>query len=467
MGWGFSGIEPDYESGFLNGHAEIIGFGTAMASQNSIAVWFLCGATIVVTNVTIIEDGAFYNCVKLPTITIPINTATIGANVFGSCIKLVSVSISSGVTNIGNGAFANCPSLTGITVDPLNPVYSSVSGVLFNQIQTTLLQCPQGIVGAFTIPSSTTVISDQAFQHCGNLTGVIIPDSVTNIGNSTFQYCTNLTSVALGANIVSIGTSDFLSCPSLVNITIPYGVTSFGDSAFEYCGSLTNFVMPNTVTNTGNSTFAYCTDLIGATISTNVTTIGDDLFWWDSNLSQVTIPNGVITIGTGAFGNGVGITSLIIPDSVTSIGAYAFNACPLVTLSIGNSVTNIGGWAFEGCINLATSVTIPSSVINIDQSGFSDDWRVPAFFFQGNAPTVGPDSFWNTHSATGYYLPNTSGWTNMLDALPTVLWNPQPQTSDGSFGVQNNQFGFNITGTTNIPIVVEATTNLANAVWTP
>ena len=50
---------------------------------------------------------------------------------------------------------------------------------------------------------------------------------------------------------------------------------------------------------------------------------------------------------------------------------------------------------------------------------------------------------------------------------PTVLWNPQTQTGDGSFGVQNNQFGFNITRTTNIPIVVEACTNLSNPTWIP
>jgi len=33
--------------------------------------------------------------------------------------------------------------------------------------------------------------------------------------------------------------------------------------------------------------------------------------------------------------------------------------------------------------------------------------------------------------------------------------------------VRNNQFGFNITGTTNIPIVVEASPSLAGPGWTP
>jgi len=73
---------------------------------------------------------------------------------------------------------------------------------------------------------------------------------------------------------------------------------------------------------------------------------------------------------------------------------------------------------------------------------------------------------YNTN-VTVYYLPGTTGWSNTYQGVPAVLWNPQIQASDGHFGVRSNQFGFNITGTANIPIVVEACTNLANPVWTP
>jgi hypothetical protein len=64
-------------------------------------------------------------------------------------------------------------------------------------------------------------------------------------------------------------------------------------------------------------------------------------------------------------------------------------------------------------------------------------------------------------------LPGATGWSNGIAGLTPVLWNPQAQTSDASFGVRTNKFGFNITGTTNIPIVVEACTNLANSGWMP
>ena len=48
-----------------------------------------------------------------------------------------------------------------------------------------------------------------------------------------------------------------------------------------------------------------------------------------------------------------------------------------------------------------------------------------------------------------------------------VLWNPQIQASGANFGVRSNQFGFNISGTNDFTVVVEACANLANLVWTP
>ena len=48
-----------------------------------------------------------------------------------------------------------------------------------------------------------------------------------------------------------------------------------------------------------------------------------------------------------------------------------------------------------------------------------------------------------------------------------MQWDPFGPSGTASFGVQNNQFGFNFTGPANLVIVVEACTNLASPVWTP
>jgi hypothetical protein len=71
------------------------------------------------------------------------------------------------------------------------------------------------------------------------------------------------------------------------------------------------------------------------------------------------------------------------------------------------------------------------------------------------------------NNATVYYLPGTTGWITIFDGRPTKLWNPQAQTIGATFGVQSNQFGFIITGTADIPIMVEVCTNLSCGIWVP
>ena len=66
-----------------------------------------------------------------------------------------------------------------------------------------------------------------------------------------------------------------------------------------------------------------------------------------------------------------------------------------------------------------------------------------------------------------FYLPGTMGWGAEFAGRPAVLWNPLVQTGDASFGVGSAGFGFNITGTADIPIVVEASTTLAHDDWVP
>jgi hypothetical protein len=94
--------------------------------------------------------------------------------------------------------------------------------------------------------------------------------------------------------------------------------------------------------------------------------------------------------------------------------------------------------------------------------------NLTAVYFTGNAPTQNEDEFYGD-PATAYFLLGTIGWSNFTaqaDAL-AKLWNPIIQGSGPNFGVSNGQFGFNITGNSNLPIAVEACTNLANPVWMP
>ena len=144
-----------------------------------------------------------------------------------------------------------------------------------------------------------------------------------------------------------------------------------------------------------------------------------------------------------AFSNCTSLTSVTIPDSVTSIGVAVFVQCTgLTSVTIGSSVTSIGYYAFGVC----TSLT--------------------GVYFRGNAPSDGGYMFEGADSVTVYYLAGTTGWGATFGERPTTLWNAQVETRDGNFGVRTNRFGFTITGIANIPIVVEACTNLGSVAWT-
>ena len=89
-------------------------------------------------------DGA----VAIPSTINGLPVTSIGDSAFYFRTSLTNVTIPGSITNIADGAFYDCYNLTTILVDGSNPVYSSVDGVLFNQTQTTLIQCPQGKAGS-------------------------------------------------------------------------------------------------------------------------------------------------------------------------------------------------------------------------------------------------------------------------------------------------------------------------------
>jgi hypothetical protein len=383
--------------------------------------------------VTAVGDGAFYDYGGLSSITIPSSVTTIGSNAFYNCTGLASVTMSDGLTNLAYGVFQGCSGLAEVT-----------------------------------IPATVIGIGDYAFQACDGLTTVTIPSGVASIAGNAFTHCIHLTAIAVAAQnpyytnahgvLFDKNQSTLIECPGGIvgDYTIPSGVTTVGDYAFDWCIGLTNVTIPYGLTTIGGSAFQSCSALAGITIPLSVVSIGENAFFAS------------------------GLTSVTIPSSVATIGADAFYGTPLVNIAIPGSVSNIEVGTFEYCTSLS-SVTIFGGVTNIGEYAFAECGNLTQVYFTGNAPTADWSAFENMgynsefdypytyYVTTAYYLPGTTGWAEFSANadIPAVLWNPLTQASGASFGVRNNQFGFNITGTTNIPIVVEACTNLAQPVWAP
>lgn len=214
------------------------------------------------------------------------------------------------------------------------------------------------------------------------------------------------------------GLAGTVNIPSAIN-GLP--VVSIGDAAFVTNGCLTSLIIPSSVTNIGVSAFLQCGALTNVSMAEGLKTIEDFAFTYSFSLPNLTIPNSVTSIGASEFVNCAHLTSVVIGSGVTNFGDNAFNLC--------YTLTNV--------------------------------------YFKGDAPVVGSASFVTSATTTVYYLPGTKGWGATFGGAPTKLWNPQGLTKDAGFGVRQNRFGFNIAGTSGIPLVVEACTNLAAPLWVP
>ncbi|HEY3856570.1 MAG TPA: leucine-rich repeat domain-containing protein [Verrucomicrobiae bacterium] len=324
---------------------------------------FLASVTIP-NSVTNIGDDAFGSDNNLNNVIIPDSVLSIGNNAFFNCGGLSTIKIPASVTNIGIGPFEGCGTMKTILVNPNNPSYSSVGGVLFNKNQSLLVQYPSGISGSYVIPGTVSIIGAQAFASCSGLNGVTIPNSVTEIGSSAFLQCQNLTGVTI-PNSVTLMDSQAFDGSGLTSIVIPSSITALADSVFDDCVSLTSVTIPDSVTRIEAYAFQSCFNLTSIIIPDSVIIIGEDAFA-GSGLLSITIPENVVAIGNGAFGE-TQLSSAVVPDNVVNLGSFTFEYCPNLThASIGKGVTSMGDAPFSGCPGL------PAIAVDASNPSYTD-----------------------------------------------------------------------------------------------
>ena len=207
--------------------------------------------------------------------------------------------------------------------------------------------------------------------------------TVTVIGENTFADCTQLTRILLPDTIQTIEASAFRSCSALVEITIPNSVMSIGAGAFSGCSALESITLPfvGERRKTESDTYQYPLGYIFGTssysggVETYQSYYGSDTYstttvayYIPATLKSVTVTDANIL--SRAFYNCNTLTSVTLGENVTSIGGKAFSGCRLLTsVTIGENVTTIQGWAFNGCPSLK-SITIPDGVTSIGAGAF-------------------------------------------------------------------------------------------------
>lgn len=328
--------------------------------------------------------------VTIPETIVGLSVTTIENGAFSMHAKVFSISIPDSVIDIAHTAFLSCMNLTNLEVDPLNPAYSSLEGVLFDKHRTTLITYPCGKIGTYTIPNSVTTIGNHAFGGCTRLNVASIPNSVSNIGAGAFSDSTAFDALTIPSGVASIGHAAFASCPRLTSVSVGNGVHSIGSRAFAHCPNLTNIALGNGVATIGEGAFAACTALIEIEVASPNSAFSslDGILFDKHQTTLIQCPGGK----SGSY---------TIPESVTAIGSSTFWGCTkLTSIAIPDSVTTISEGAFFHCINLTT------------------------VYFKGDAPAAASDAFHNSPKVTVYHLPGTKGWGTTLAGRPTAIWKP-------------------------------------------
>ena len=97
---------------------------------------------------TLLENGVFYDCTSLTSITIPNSVTSIGSSAFDNCEELTDVTIGCGVKSIGIGAFKKCAKLTDVYCYAEN-VPSTNSIFQYSNISNATLHVPAASVEAY------------------------------------------------------------------------------------------------------------------------------------------------------------------------------------------------------------------------------------------------------------------------------------------------------------------------------
>ena len=361
---------------------------------------------------------------------------------------LRSVIIPAGITNIGNAAFAACANLKNIEVDPENPSYTSVDGVLFSKDLKTLMQCPASRNGIYNIPEGTEVLGANSFLFCQKLQLISIPEGVTHIGNNAFEN-TLIPYIEFPESLNTLGHNIFLSCDNLKIICAPRNckavvnakVIGEGEkvniSLWEYDenGSLIalegytagdafeikdkNLILKDAELLSDQQGIIYSVKngkevsvvgykykypsgrgkkmknsrvrhvskgLVIPTILEGypVTKIEEHAFFCADKLEGIAIPSTVTSIENSAF---------MYCSSITNIGYGAFRHCNKMTnIILGENILNLGDYAFDGCSNLI-SVDVPNSILCIKEGVFRNCANLQSVHTGNSLTNIGKVAF--------------------------------------------------------------------------
>lgn len=179
-----------------NSTAVVIPEGTVVVTGNMFKDKSKSAHLLMPSSVVAVDDYALAEHDNLNAIQLSSRLKVIGAYAFYKCSGLPSITLPDSVVYVDPTAFLLCENLSRIDVNPDNPVYKSVDGILYTKNDRSLMRYPEWHFGdQFVVPDEVIEIGEKAFCGCTRLHEIVIPTSVISIAEGAFYGCINLKSI--------------------------------------------------------------------------------------------------------------------------------------------------------------------------------------------------------------------------------------------------------------------------------
>lgn len=183
--------------------------------------------------------------------------------------KLTEVTLGKNITQIDGKSFYSCWALQNIHVDPENPAYCDIDGVLFTKDLKTVVCYPidhdaylRKVHGYAEEPEWWG--ADYTEQYIADVMTFRLPAETETIGMLSFNYAA-LADVTMPEGVKNIETMAFFRCSALRSITtfkgeveyasLPEGLETIGSDAFSYDQALNYLYLPASVKSIGHHAF--------------------------------------------------------------------------------------------------------------------------------------------------------------------------------------------------------------------
>ncbi|MDR2557479.1 MAG: leucine-rich repeat domain-containing protein [Mycoplasmataceae bacterium] len=373
----------------------------------------LRGNLTIPRRVTTIGEYAFSNILFDGNLTLSNHLTTIGASAFDGNNFSGSLIIPDSVTSIGSNTFANA-GFTGqlqlsnnLTIIPAQSFYNcTFSGSLVipegvEQIQAQAFEACTGFAGDLILPDSLRIIGDSIVKNCTGLTGKLVIKNAVETINQSFRYSYFAALAFMGENTHS----------NLFTGATNFSPSYFQEIIFDGWNSEPKWALASIFANMQAT--GIVRSINGALTATEALFYLWDqslpITWLDpSNLDptnyianengtnwkgyqsgsltvQFTEPTGGAIRGTCRISsqNKYGAKDLIFPSlirnpandrlyALTTIGATTFmnNLTIIGSLTLPTSLIIIENQAFAACSSLSGDLIIPNNVTKIDPSSF-------------------------------------------------------------------------------------------------